>query len=199
MPARYAAVDSAALLGERATIRVGYAVREKKCLAGQRDCGPSAVPFHACCTENTFCASLSLNARCCEKDEADDDCADRVEKDPKCANAEHDMYNNDGFFCCDQSKKGYRNQDADGCADQDYVLKGKEEWLTIYKSGEPTSTSKTTGKPSATSPGKTSSTADPTTTSDHSSSSSSSSTDTSTIGSSSTTGPGTSAPTIGGD
>ncbi|KFX86412.1 hypothetical protein V490_09089, partial [Pseudogymnoascus sp. VKM F-3557] len=132
MPARYAAVDSAALLGERATIRVGYAVREKKCLAGQRDCGVSAAPFHACCTENTYCASLSLNSRCCEKDEADDDCADRVEKDPKCANAEHDMYDNDGFFCCDQSKKGYRNQDADGS----------------------TSTSKTTGKPSATSPAK---------------------------------------------
>lgn len=65
MPARYAAVDVEALLSGRATIRSGYAVREKKCAKGTRDCGGTVDPFHACCPENTDCVSLKLNARVC--------------------------------------------------------------------------------------------------------------------------------------
>lgn len=64
MPARYAAVDVEALLNGRATVRSGYAAREKvSCRLGEQDCGGTVRPFHACCPENTGCVSLSLNAR----------------------------------------------------------------------------------------------------------------------------------------
>lgn len=64
MPARYAAVDSAVLLGERATVRVGYAARESvQCQVGELDCGSTIRPYVACCPEDTECVSLSLNAR----------------------------------------------------------------------------------------------------------------------------------------
>ncbi|KFY06431.1 hypothetical protein V491_08633, partial [Pseudogymnoascus sp. VKM F-3775] len=153
MPARYAAVDSFDLLSGRAdTIRIGYAAREKiACRLGEQDCGQTVSPYHACCPGNTQCFSPGYNARCCEPDE---DCKEELTKLAKCANPEHDMYDNEGFFCCEQGKKGYANHktNGDGCGDQDYKLGDYEEFLTIEVSGRAitTSASKTTGAPSAT-------------------------------------------------
>lgn len=47
------------------------------------------------------------------------------------------MYDNEGFFCCEQGKKGYANHktNGDGCGDQDYKLGDYEEFLTIEVSG----------------------------------------------------------------
>lgn len=59
-------------------------------------------------------------------------------KDPECANPEHDLYDFDGHFCCEQGYKGYgnRNTMGDGCGTDDYVLKDKEDWLTIVAPGK---------------------------------------------------------------
>ncbi|KFY61869.1 hypothetical protein V496_04828, partial [Pseudogymnoascus sp. VKM F-4515 (FW-2607)] len=194
MPARYAAVDVEALLSGRATIRSGYAAREKKCRKGERDCGGTVDPFHACCPENTDCVSLSLNARCCDPDVPQKECSAALVKDPECANPEHDLYDFDGHFCCEQGYKGYGNTDTmgDGCGTEDYVLKANEDWLTIVHPGKAissTTTKKTTGAPSATNPGNTSKTT------------SADSTNTSSTGTADATTTGASAsqtPTVGG-
>lgn len=66
MPARYAAIDSAVLLGGRADeIRIGYASREANNCTSGKDCGGTVSPYHACCPEDTKCVSLDLNARVC--------------------------------------------------------------------------------------------------------------------------------------
>ncbi|KFY20290.1 hypothetical protein V493_07704, partial [Pseudogymnoascus sp. VKM F-4281 (FW-2241)] len=141
MPARYAGVDSADLLGGRAEpIRMGYAAREPaECRVEEKDCGETVKPFHACCPKNTVCTSPDYNAHC--------------------ANPEHDLYEHDGWFCCEQERKGYANKisNGDGCGREDYELKAGDEWLTIAISGKRTSTDST---PSATASGDKSKTTD---------------------------------------
>ena len=68
---------------------------------------------------------------------------------PQCANPEHDMYDFDGYFCCEQDRKGYGNTDTegDGCGTQDYVLKTYEKWLTIVVSGKGSAPSLTALEP----------------------------------------------------
>ncbi|OBT43121.1 hypothetical protein VE00_07676 [Pseudogymnoascus sp. WSF 3629] len=169
MPARYAAVDAADLLfGRATTVRNGYAARETiACRLGEQDCGQTVKPYHACCPGNTECVSPKLNAYCCEPNT---DCKPQLTRLPQCANPEHDMYDFDGFFCCEQGRKGYGNTDTDGdgCGAPDYELQKFEKWLTISVSGKAITTgSKTsTGAPSATNT-KSSSTTD---TSSHASS-----------------------------
>lgn len=50
------------------------------------------------------------------------------------------MYDNDGYFCCEQKHKGYKNKisEGDGCATTGYVLKSGEEWLDIVVAGKGT-------------------------------------------------------------
>lgn len=89
------------------------------------------------------------------------------------------MYYNDGYFCCEQGKKGYMNSESQGdsCGDQDCVLQTQDKWLPIVASGKRTfplyhdsrtqltdpsatsgASSKYTGAPSATKPVNTSKT-----------------------------------------
>ncbi|ELR03149.1 hypothetical protein VC83_08460 [Pseudogymnoascus destructans] len=192
MPARYAAVDAADLLfGRATTVRNGYAARETiACRMGEQDCGPTVKPYHACCPRSTECGSPQLNIYCCEPDK---DCKPQLTKLPQCANPEHDMYDFDGFFCCEQGRKGYGNtkSDGNGCGAPDYELQEFDKWLTIAVSGRAitTSSSKTsTGAPSATNPGNTSNTSSASNSSGHSSGHASGH-------ASSTTGPSSSSPT----
>ncbi|OBT63829.1 hypothetical protein VE03_06627 [Pseudogymnoascus sp. 23342-1-I1] len=209
MPARYAAVDVEALLSGRATIRSGYAAREQTtCRLGERDCGATVTPYHACCPENTGCVSLLLNARCCDPDLSETECSAALVKQAQCANPEHDLYDFDGNFCCEQGYKGYGNTktQGDGCGTQDYVLKDKEKWLTIVVSGRAISSTASSKKttvtraPSATNPGNTSKTTSASTSTDASSTDTSSPTTTAPSGSATSTigsSPTTSAPSAG--
>ncbi|KAL2862631.1 uncharacterized protein BJX67DRAFT_365913 [Aspergillus lucknowensis] len=59
-------------------------------------------PWNLCCPQGTKCGDGGI---CCP---TDSDCSAPLERDPHCANnATWDLYNVDGYFCCDSDTNGF--------------------------------------------------------------------------------------------
>ncbi|KAH7066242.1 hypothetical protein BKA63DRAFT_158128 [Paraphoma chrysanthemicola] len=108
-------------------INPGFAIRRNgSCLADvEVPCGTTRAPFVGCCPNGLICPPGQNNLDCCPPDS---DCADIYISPPKaiCANATWDMYNNDGYFCCEKGLRGYNRNDTNGCSREGEVPAGVE-------------------------------------------------------------------------
>ncbi|KAL4863617.1 hypothetical protein BDV12DRAFT_177310 [Aspergillus spectabilis] len=103
----------------------GVAIRRNEtCLASENevDCGNTWGDWYRCCPEDTTCGDGGV---CCPTDSG---CENPILADPHCANnGTWDLYNEDGYFCCDHGKTGFRATNLEaggepvvgvGCADE---------------------------------------------------------------------------------
>jgi hypothetical protein len=97
------------------TIEQGFAIRRNgSCLVIEEDCGPTKLPFRGCCPDGFKCPP-AYNIDCCPVGES---CTRELLAAPKpvCANSTWDLYDNDGYFCCEHGLPGYNNSNTNVCA-----------------------------------------------------------------------------------
>ncbi|KAI4862770.1 hypothetical protein F4820DRAFT_450686 [Hypoxylon rubiginosum] len=92
----------------------GWAIRRNgSCLLTQEvDCGETITPFRACCPSSTVCPS-QYNVACCQ---SGTNCTTAIVETPRCANSSWAMFDNAGYFCCEDNQVGYNNGGSDGCS-----------------------------------------------------------------------------------
>lgn len=81
--------------------------------------------------------------QCCP--EGEDDCADDLDEEPRCADTEWGLYNNHysdgtpGYFCCGKDDRGYNQttEFSNGCAESDTSLEDDETWLPLVGRAHP--------------------------------------------------------------
>ncbi|KAL5342682.1 hypothetical protein BJX70DRAFT_394517 [Aspergillus crustosus] len=98
--------------------------RNGTCLSSDNevDCGNPWGRWHRCCPEDTMCGAGGV---CCPTNSG---CQDPILADVHCANnATWDLYQADGYFCCEHGKTGFRATNLEsggqpvvgvGCADE---------------------------------------------------------------------------------
>lgn len=93
---------------------IGWAIRRNgSCLLTQEvDCGETVAPFHACCPSSTVCPT-QWNVACCQ---SGTNCTATIAEEPRCANSSWAMFDNEGYFCCEDGQVGYNNGGSDGCS-----------------------------------------------------------------------------------
>lgn len=94
----------------------GFAVRANgSCLSTEVDCGQTMKPYHACCPAGSYCPA-QYNVACCPSSA---NCTETLLQSPSCANTTWNLYDNEGYFCCEPGKIGYASPKSfsDGCAD----------------------------------------------------------------------------------
>lgn len=89
----------------------GWAIRRNGS-CHEKDCGPTEAPYHACCPFGTECSN-PYNQNCCP---AGTNCTVALVESPRCANESWSMYDNYGFFCCEEGQVGYGRGNTDGCS-----------------------------------------------------------------------------------
>ncbi|KAL3476171.1 hypothetical protein BJX99DRAFT_228325 [Aspergillus californicus] len=85
----------------------GFAFRSNNtCPSESKKCSNNWGTWWVCCPENTHCGSGGESGGiCCP---TDSDCSAPILKDPHCANnATWDLYNADGYFCCESGTYGF--------------------------------------------------------------------------------------------
>jgi hypothetical protein len=115
----------------------GFAIRRNgSCIASlsETDCGGTVDEFRACCPHPAFCPSSRSPSRysvyCC--DQAVNCTVAIIQEGPFCANESWTLFNNNGYFCCDAGRPGYKNtkKNSYGCANPGYQTETWETWLT---------------------------------------------------------------------
>ncbi|KAI1269467.1 hypothetical protein F5Y18DRAFT_370062 [Xylariaceae sp. FL1019] len=94
----------------------GWAIRRPdSCLQGlEVDCGATADPFHACCPSAETCPPDQYNVACCPPGK---NCTEAIVQAPFCSNSSWNMYDNNGYFCCQDGWVGYETKgNSDGCS-----------------------------------------------------------------------------------
>ncbi|KAF2645190.1 hypothetical protein P280DRAFT_363908, partial [Massarina eburnea CBS 473.64] len=88
----------------------GWAIRRSgTCLSGlETDCGATYAPFRGCCPMEFACPN-QYNVACCP---SGSNCTSSllnpsVTPEVKCANTTWDLFDNNGYFCCEQGLKAY--------------------------------------------------------------------------------------------
>ncbi|KAE8380020.1 hypothetical protein BDV26DRAFT_279824 [Aspergillus bertholletiae] len=117
----------------------GFAVRKNgSCLRTENDCGETVGGFRGCCPGGTFCPH-AYNIDCCP---AGQNCTESLVKEPRCANATWDLYDNGGYFCCPHDTIGFAMAgEYDGCAGTGYTFADQDTVLKVLASGTATPTS----------------------------------------------------------
>ncbi|KAI1176680.1 hypothetical protein F4777DRAFT_545561 [Nemania sp. FL0916] len=92
----------------------GWAIRRNgSCLLSEEiDCGTTVKPYRACCPSSTTCPT-QYNVACCPPNM---NCTSAIAETPSCANSSWIMYDNGGYFCCEQGQVGYNMYGSDGCS-----------------------------------------------------------------------------------
>ncbi|KAF2241665.1 hypothetical protein BU26DRAFT_610545 [Trematosphaeria pertusa] len=124
-------------------INPGFAIRRNgSCLAGgyEVDCGQTRTPFRLCCPTGLECPSQQ-NFACCSPENIS--CTSALLPEPKCANATWDLFDNEGYFCCEHGLPGYNIRGTHGCASPGFVYSGGEESLSTVQAGQPSASSST--------------------------------------------------------
>ncbi|KAI1391353.1 uncharacterized protein F4822DRAFT_182916 [Hypoxylon trugodes] len=128
----------------------GWAIRrENTCLITKEvDCGKTAGDFHACCPSSTECPS-QYNVACCPSGK---NCTSALVTKPHCANSSWIMYDNGGYFCCEQGQVGYDMSGSDGCIKSGAKLPdGASPFAVIDQvTPSPSSSSSSTASPTST-------------------------------------------------
>ncbi|KNG88406.1 hypothetical protein ANOM_004316 [Aspergillus nomiae NRRL 13137] len=111
----------------------GFAVRKNgSCLRTETDCGETVGGFRGCCPGGTFCP-IAYNIDCCPSGE---NCTESLVKEPRCANATWDLYDNGGYFCCPHDTIGFALAgQTDGCAGTGYSFGERDTRLEVISSG----------------------------------------------------------------
>jgi hypothetical protein len=106
-------------------INAGFAIRRNgSCLRDVEDfCDKTADPFVACCPNSLICPLGQTNYDCCP---LGSDCADPrlTPSKPLCANATWDLFDNEGYFCCEKGLKAYNSNGTNGCSRAEEVPEG---------------------------------------------------------------------------
>lgn len=112
----------------------GFALRTSgTCAANELDCGFTVLPFRACCPNGSYCPS-QYNVNCCPSAA---NCTQLLVDKPKCANETWDLYDNNGYFCCEPGTIGYATtSNSDGCALPGYKFSGADTLLRVISSGQ---------------------------------------------------------------
>ncbi|KAI0851689.1 hypothetical protein F5Y00DRAFT_228985 [Daldinia vernicosa] len=124
----------------------GWAIRRSGSCVGEVDCGVTVDPFHACCPSSTACPS-QYNVACCP---FGTNCTAAAVETPKCANGSWAMFDNAGFFCCEQGYIGYNYRGSDGCSKSGASLPDGALPLAEISQVSFTSSSTTSTAPTAT-------------------------------------------------
>ncbi|KAE8352786.1 hypothetical protein BDV28DRAFT_148685 [Aspergillus coremiiformis] len=130
----------------------GFAVRKNSsCLQTETNCGETVRGFRGCCPGGTYCPH-AYNIDCCP---AGINCTASLVKEPRCANATWDLYDNAGYYyCCPHGTIGFALDGFyDGCAGPGYSFGNGDAVLKIVSSGSATllATTSTTSESSSTS------------------------------------------------
>lgn len=131
-------LPSVNLLKASMAINPGFAIRRNgSCLAGgyEVDCGQTRTPFRLCCPTGLECPSQQ-NFACCSPENIS--CTSALLPEPKCANATWDLFDNEGYFCCEHGLPGYNIRGTHGCASPGFVYSGGEESLSTVQAGQRT-------------------------------------------------------------
>lgn len=112
----------------------GFALRRNGfCLATETECGETVYPYHACCPSGSFCPH-QYNVNCCPTAA---NCTQTLLPDPQCADAEWDLFDNNGYFCCLRGLAGYATPgNTDGCAEAGYRFQDGEQLLRTISTGK---------------------------------------------------------------
>lgn len=112
----------------------GFALRRSgSCLATEQECGATVQPYHACCPSGSYCPPPQYNVACCPTAA---NCTQALLPDPQCANAEWDLFDNGGYFCCLHGLAGYATPgNSDGCAEAGHVFQAGEQLLKTISTG----------------------------------------------------------------
>ncbi|KAI0012198.1 hypothetical protein F4779DRAFT_569800 [Xylariaceae sp. FL0662B] len=127
----------------------GWAIRRNgSCLLSKEvDCGATVKPYRACCPSSTVCPS-QFNVACCP---SGTNCTSTIVDTPICANASWAMFDNGGFFCCEEGQVGYNYRGTDGCSKSGTALPdGAKPLAVIDQATRPSTTSSTTSTPTST-------------------------------------------------
>lgn len=120
----------------------GFAIRrngtcsaqETKCQQTWKDGLTTTI---ACCPNDTSCSNSGQpNTICCPNGL---NCTQEIEaKKPACANPTWDLYEQDGYFCCEPDQAGYyiRNTIWVGCYSPSTHVSGKYLGLPVYTHGK---------------------------------------------------------------
>lgn len=116
------------------TESTGFALRiNGSCLPEQVDCGATANPFRVCCPGGTQCPH-AYNVACCPSEA---NCTSTLLESPRCADRSWDLYDNNGYFCCDKDTTGFaRLGNRDGCAVPGYSFHEDDKLLSVVLSAE---------------------------------------------------------------
>ena len=112
----------------------GFALRRNgSCLGTETECGETVSPYHACCPSGSFCPH-QYNVACCPTAA---NCTQTLLPDPQCANADWDLFDNNGYFCCLRGLAGYATPgNTDGCAEAGYRFQDGEQLLRTISTGK---------------------------------------------------------------
>jgi hypothetical protein len=133
----------------------GFALRiNVTCPITGVDCGATAPPYRACCPADSFCPRLynvdvsqqfeeeenifsanntNHDLQCCPTSA---NCTNILVQNPQCANQSWNLYDNGGYFCCEQGYTGYASTgNSDGCAEPGYAFRSGEVLLSIISTG----------------------------------------------------------------
>ncbi|KAI5920257.1 hypothetical protein F4810DRAFT_447941 [Camillea tinctor] len=126
----------------------GWAIRRNgSCLLTKEvDCGVTLSPFHACCPSSTECPN-QYNTACCRSGE---NCTSTLATTPYCANSSWIMYDNAGYFCCEDGQIGYNNRGTDGCVSSSADIPNGAMALATVAQALSSSTSSSTTSPTST-------------------------------------------------
>ncbi|KAI0450862.1 hypothetical protein F5B21DRAFT_507738 [Xylaria acuta] len=127
----------------------GWAIRRGggSCLVSEEvDCGETANGYRACCPSSTTCPH-QYNVACCL---ANTNCTAAIADTPSCANSSWIMFDNGGYFCCENGQVGYNLRNTNGCSKSDKALPANAKPLAVIsQTFSSTSTSSTSASTSA--------------------------------------------------
>ncbi|KAI0466445.1 hypothetical protein F4859DRAFT_519098 [Xylaria cf. heliscus] len=132
------------------SVAPGWAIRRNSsCLVTQEvDCGETANGFRGCCPSSTTCPH-QYNLACCE---ANTNCTTALVETPSCANSSWIMFDNNGYFCCEDGQVGYNLGNTDGCSRSGKALVANAQPLAVEnQTFSSTSTSSTSASSTSTS------------------------------------------------
>ena len=117
------------------TIDQGWAIRRAgDCLAGiEVDCGQTAKPFRGCCPSGYACPHQD-NIACCPPGKNCTSALVAAEK-PRCANATWDLFDNDGYFCCERKHQAFNRSGTNACVDAGETVRPGDKVLIVVSMG----------------------------------------------------------------
>lgn len=116
-------------------IAEGFAIRRNgTCFEDvEVDCGATRAPFRGCCPSNYACPS-QYNIACCENGF---NCTTSLLEvsPPRCANETWNLFDNGGYFCCEQGLTAYNRDNTNVCASPGARVLTGDELLPVMRSG----------------------------------------------------------------